>query len=246
MNRKKLLNIESNTGAATSFMLKPKKVGSMVIKVGATTTLAGDTIERILIVEPEGYAQYRTKSQFLDLRETGEIETNFTLEIPKNVISDSIKIDVSVVGDLLGASIKNLDHLIRLPYGCGEQNMIYFVPNIVVMNYLRNTKQITPAIEIKAKKYMEIGYQRQLTYRHADGSFSAFGSFNETGSTWLTAFVARTFRQAAEHIDIEERIIDDALNWLSNMQVIIKQLYKITCVNIIVKKKLYRDLKILT
>jgi CD109 antigen len=32
---------------------------------------------------------------------------------------------------------------------------------------------------------METGYQQELTYRHPDGSFSAFGSSDPSGSTWL-------------------------------------------------------------
>lgn len=105
-----------------------------------------------------------------------------------------------------------------MPFGCGEQNMLNFVPNIVVLNYLKATGQLTPAIESKVKKFTESGYQRELTYKHTDGSFSAFGQSDKNGSTWLTAFVARSFRQADGIIDIEERIIDNALAWLSNVQ----------------------------
>jgi hypothetical protein len=34
---------------------------------------------------------------------------------------------------------------------------------------------------------MEKGYQQELTYRHSDGSFSAFGSNDDSGSTWFVA-----------------------------------------------------------
>lgn len=57
-----------------------------------------------------------------------------------------------------------------------------------------------------------------MTYRHKDGSFSAFGESDTSGSTWLTAFVARSFKQAAEYITVEDRIINEALLWLSNVQ----------------------------
>lgn len=105
-----------------------------------------------------------------------------------------------------------------MPYGCGEQNMLNFVPNIVVIDYLKATNQLNPAVEAKAKKFMESGYQRELTYKHKDGSFSAFGESDKSGSTWLTAFVARAFRQAAPHIDVQESIIEKALDWLSKTQ----------------------------
>jgi CD109 antigen len=105
-----------------------------------------------------------------------------------------------------------------MPYGCGEQNMLNFVPNIVVLDYLKNVNQLTSDIEAKAKKFMESGYQRELTYQHKDGSFSAFGESDRSGSTWLTAFVVKSFHQAQRHIDIEASIIDKALGWLRDHQ----------------------------
>lgn len=35
----------------------------------------------------------------------------------------------------------------------------------------------------------------------------------------LTAFVAKAFKQAAAYITVEDRIIDEALQWLSNNQI---------------------------
>lgn len=119
----------------------------------------------------------------------------------------------------MGSSIKNLDKLIQMPNGCGEQNMLNFVPCIVAINYLKNTGQLTKAIESKALNYMETGYQRELTYKHPDGSFSAFGKSDDSGSTWLTAFVVRSFLQAKNHIMVEDNIITDALDWLKEKQV---------------------------
>jgi len=49
----------------------------------------------------------------------------------------------------------------------------------------QNTNQLSQAVEGKALRYMETGYQQELTYRHSDGSFSAFGSNDPSGSTWL-------------------------------------------------------------
>lgn len=211
--------IKANDGAALSFMIRPKRVGPITIKVSATSPLAGDGIERMLQVEPEGVPQHLNQAVFVDLRQSRQFETNFTLDIPKNAVPDSVRIEAGAVGDLLGGSVKNLDKLIRLPTGCGEQSMLKFVPNIVALDYLRASNQLTPAVEVKAKKYLASGYQRMLSFKHKDGSFSAFGPVtDESGSTWLTAFVARSFVQASKHIDIEPKVIGDALNWLSRVQ----------------------------
>ncbi|XP_040171463.1 CD109 antigen-like isoform X10 [Anopheles arabiensis] len=216
--RQKRLDIASNTGKSVSFMVKPKKLGHITIKVTAKTKIAGDAVERQLLVEPEGLPQFINKAAFIDLRAAPELTKTFEVEIPKNAVPDSTRIEVAVIGDVMGSTIQNLDSLIRMPYGCGEQNMLNFVPNIVVLDYLKATNKLTANIEAKAKKFMEAGYQRELSYKHRDGSFSAFGENDKSGSTWLTAFVARSFKQAANHITIDEGVIDKSLEWLSDHQ----------------------------
>lgn len=71
------------------------------------------------------------------------------------------------------------------------------------------TRQVNEPIKEKAIKYLELGYQRELSFKHEDGSFSAFGTSDASGSTWLTAFVVRSFIAAKKHIFIDEGL--DAL-----------------------------------
>lgn len=61
------------------------------------------------------------------------------------------------VGDILGRALNNLDGLLQMPYGCGEQNMALLSPNIYILEYLRNTNQLTPAILDKATKFLTSG-----------------------------------------------------------------------------------------
>uniref|UniRef100_Q7M430 Alpha-2-macroglobulin (Fragments) n=1 Tax=Limulus polyphemus TaxID=6850 RepID=Q7M430_LIMPO len=72
-------------------------------------------------------------------------KSGFILTAPKSLTpgKGSARGYVSITGDLMGPAIKNLDHLVRLPTGCGEQNMIKFVPNIFVLDYLTATGSIT-------------------------------------------------------------------------------------------------------
>lgn len=98
--------------------------------------------------------------------------------------------------------------------------MVLFAPNIYVLNYLNKTHQLTPEVMSKAIGYLNTGYQRQLKYKHRDGSYSTFGEQygKNKGNTWLTAFVLKTFAQARTHIFIDEAHITQALMWLSQKQ----------------------------
>lgn len=62
-----------------------------------------------------------------------------------------------VAGDILGRALQNLDGLLQMPYGCGEQNMALLAPNIYILKYLQDTKQLTPAIKEKATNFLTSG-----------------------------------------------------------------------------------------
>ncbi|XP_029178168.1 CD109 antigen-like isoform X2 [Nylanderia fulva] len=216
--RKKKVDVKANSGSSVSFMIIPKELGYITIKATAYSVLAGDSVEHKLLVNAEGETQYKNEAVFLDLRSMENASANVTINIPNNAVPGSESVQISAVGDILGPSIPNLANLLKMPFGCGEQNMLNFVPNIVILNYLKNTNQLTQAVQSKALKYLDTGYQQELTYRHTDGSFSAFGTSDPSGSTWLTAFVVKSFKQAADYIPVEDRIINEALEWLSSNQ----------------------------
>lgn len=57
----------------------------------------------------------------------------------------------------MGRAMKNLDRLLAMPYGCGEQNMVLFAPNVFILNYLKSTDQLTPDVQEKARRFLESG-----------------------------------------------------------------------------------------
>ncbi|XP_077026090.1 pregnancy zone protein-like isoform X2 [Tamandua tetradactyla] len=178
-----------------------------------------DTVIKTLLVEPEGIEQEKNFNSMTCASGT-EISEKISLKLPPNVVKESARASFSVLGDILGSAMQNIQNLLRMPYGCGEQNMVLFAPNIYVLNYLNETQQLTEEIKSKATGFLVNGYQRQLNYKHQDGSYSTFGDRygRKQGNTWLTAFVLKTFAQARAHIFINEAHITEALTWLSEKQ----------------------------
>lgn len=66
--------------------------------------------------------------------------------------------------------------------------------------------------------FVTSGYQRELTYQRKDGSFSAFGQRDPSGSMWLTAFVAKSFQKAQQYIYIDEETILRGVTWIVDKQ----------------------------
>lgn len=57
----------------------------------------------------------------------------------------------------MGTSMQNLHQLLQMPFGCGEQNMVLFAPNIYVLDYLNKTGQLSEEIKSKAIGYLVSG-----------------------------------------------------------------------------------------
>ncbi|XP_073826180.1 CD109 antigen-like [Musca autumnalis] len=215
----KKMIVPSNGGETLTVTIKPKIVGEIMLKVKAITPVAGDAIHQKLKVEPEGVTQYESQAQFINIEANGQsLEHTLKANIPKDVVEDSEYLELTVVGDILGPTIKNIDQLVRMPYGCGEQNMINFVPNILVLEYLQAVGRDMPLVVEKAKQYMEKGYQRELTYKHPNGAFSTFGEGQSESNSWLTAYVVRSFIQARKYITIDETVIEEGLEYLLETQ----------------------------
>ncbi|NWU56122.1 A2ML1 protein, partial [Dromas ardeola] len=173
-----------------------------------------DTVIKPLLVQPGGILVEKAYNSLLCQEAAEEI----SLEIPANILEGSQRAHVTVMGDILGNALQNLDSLLAMPYGCGEQNMVHFAPNIYIQQYLEKSGQLRPDIRAKAQGFLQSGYQRELLYKHDDGSYSAFGKSDSSGNTWLTAFVLKSFGQARAYVAIEERHITDALRWLQKKQ----------------------------
>ncbi|XP_063818184.1 alpha-2-macroglobulin-like protein 1 isoform X2 [Pseudophryne corroboree] len=185
----------------------------VVPKQGST-----DTVTKPLLVQPGGVLEEKSHSSLLCIQEgEGNSKTEkISLEVPDNILEDSERAHVTVLGDLMGTAMENLDRLLAMPYGCGEQNMVLFAPNIFILQYLEKTHQLNNEIKSKAIKFLESGYQRQLTYKRDDGSYSAFGKRDPEGNTWLTAFVLKSFSKARPYIFIDENHLNHSLTWMKN------------------------------
>ncbi|CAJ1066024.1 alpha-2-macroglobulin-like [Xyrichtys novacula] len=174
-----------------------------------------DTVSRRLKVKAEGIERTMTSNWLLCPKD--EILTEETeIELPVNVVDGSSRALVSVIGDILGRALNNLDGLLQMPYGCGEQNMALMAPNIYILQYLKDTNQLTPAVRETGISYLVNGYQGQMNYKHYNGAYSTFGS--GTPNTWLTTFVMRCFSKAQNFIFIDPDVINKAKEWLVSKQ----------------------------
>ncbi|XP_072558119.1 alpha-2-macroglobulin-like [Paramormyrops kingsleyae] len=175
-----------------------------------------DTITRSLLVKAEG-TEKTVSHGWLLCPQGALLHEEVMLQLPADVVEGSARATVSVIGDILGRALQNLDGMLAMPYGCGEQNMALLAPNIYILHYLRATQQLDPILLQKATHFLNTGYQRQLRYLHVNGAFSTFGHGTEVNS-WLTAFVMRSLGSARSFMYVEPKVINGARTWLQSQQ----------------------------
>ncbi|XP_053203111.1 CD109 antigen-like isoform X2 [Panonychus citri] len=213
-----------------------QRLGNITVTIIAKTQVAKSTVQKVIKVESDGIPQHLHTAAVLDLSQGAQLikylDTNLTdtpiipLRNDRRYIYGSTKATVSIVGDVVGPVFPSMplttENLLRKPYGCAEQNMYNFAANMYTLLYLRLTGQKSTELEKQAFRYLNIQYQRQLSYQNEDGSFRAF-RFDDKPSVWLTAFCVRIFHKATfqeweSYLYIDRKIIEKATQWLLTHQ----------------------------
>ncbi|XP_029435352.1 alpha-2-macroglobulin-like [Rhinatrema bivittatum] len=178
-----------------------------------------DTVIRELLVEPEGIEKEVVQSSFICTKNT-TVSTPIQILLPDNLVEGSARGSCTVLGDILGSALQNIKKLLQMPFGCGEQNMATFMPNVNVMNYLNATKQLTEEIKAEGVRNIQAGIQRHMQYRNSDGSYSFFRQTGGTavGNVWLTAQTYGTLAQCAKYVFVDENMQKQTESAISNRQ----------------------------
>ena len=210
----KTVTVAPNDRSALRFKIRLTELGTLPLKVTARSSDASDAVIKELIVEPEGVPQEVVTNRIL----LGGDSAIFPNAMPPGSIPGSARTYLALSGNYLSQTLEGLEDLLRMSYGCGEQNMLNFAPNVFVARYLEQTGQLNPELMARVERLMLTGYQRQLMFQRADGSFSVWGDHDPEGSIWLTAFVLKTLAQAKGLIYVDPEVISEASDWILQHQ----------------------------
>ena len=136
--------------------------------------------------------------------------------IPAEAIPGTAHIYVKVYPGVLSQVVEGLEALLRMPYGCFEQTSSTTYPNVLVLDYLKNTNQTSPEVQMKAEQYINLGYQRLTTFEVPGGGFSLFG--DPPADRMLTAYGLMEFTDMARVHAVDQAMIDRAAQWLLSQQ----------------------------
>ena len=166
------------------WQISAPNVGEIKLLAKALTDTESDAVELPLTVVPRGLHQVKNESAaFSD----ENAEKTFSLNLPPNADARArnfkIEVTPSVAGTLFGA----LDYLTAYPYGCTEQTMSSFLPNVIVTQALKNVKTSSIKDSNDLPKKVQKGMDRLYAYQHNDGGWGWWK--DDQSDPFMTAYV---------------------------------------------------------
>ena len=178
------VTIPSKGEATTLWRLRASQVGNAKLTANAITDTESDALEISFPVEPAGVP--------INLAQSGVMastapQTNAAIVFPSNSDAAAHALHIEVSSSIAGTLFSALDYLTSYPYGCTEQTMSSYLPNVIVAETLQrlNVNGRVDQADLRAK--MQAGLDRLKDYQHDDGGW---GWWKEDDSrVYMTAYV---------------------------------------------------------
>src|SRR5690349_5456165 len=97
-----------------------------------------------------------------------------------------------------------------------EQTSSAAYPNILVVDYVKKARVASPELLMKAENFLNIGYQKLVTFERPGGGFDWWGSGEPL--VWLSAYGLQEFNDMAKVYPIDRGVIDRTQQWLMKQQ----------------------------
>ena len=162
------VTIARNGEHRVDWRVNAQQPGELRLLAKALTDTESDAVEMTMEIVPHGLKQTMGGAVALTQND-GEQTQSFNLAQHPDIQARSLRIEASpsIAGTLFGA----LDYLTSFPYGCTEQTMSSFLPNVIVAQALKDV----PAAQIRATndlpKKVQRGLDRLYSYQHGDGGW---------------------------------------------------------------------------
>jgi uncharacterized protein YfaS (alpha-2-macroglobulin family) len=189
-----------------------ERVGWHALEAHGTSGDEADAVRRTVEVMPSGQQETSSDSDVLEGSAAGTVVES-TFEVPAAAVDDASELLVKIYPGMFSQAVEGLDSILRMPSGCFEQTSSATYPNVMVLEYLVATGQSTPEVEMKAREYINLGYQRLLTYEVDGGGFSWFGE--PPAHNVLTAYGLMEFSDMSRVHPVDEAVIERTAAWLA-------------------------------
>ena len=189
--------VASKGEGSAQWKLSAVQVGTATLTASAITTAESDALELPIPILPAGVAKSLAQSGMIAM-DAGGAKADFAFPANTDAAAHSLHVELSpsIAGSLFSA----LDYLTSFPYGCTEQTMSSFLPNVIVQQAMQRLGVPGHGDADALRSKMNAGLARLKDYQHEDGGW---GWWKEDNSlVFMTAYVVSGLGQAGEAIPL--------------------------------------------
>ncbi len=136
-----------------------------------------------------------------------------TITLPGNPDQSAPTLDVTLSSSVAGSLFNALDYLTSYPYGCTEQTMSSFLPDIVVAKAMKDLHLQSSVDTPELEKKIAAGMERLKGFQHEDGGWGWWK--DDDSRVFMTAYVVSGFGQAeAAGYQVDPDVMANAENYL--------------------------------
>jgi uncharacterized protein YfaS (alpha-2-macroglobulin family) len=185
--------------------VRASNLGDAVLTGKVLTDEESDAVEITLPVEPQGVEISKSRS--------GTQSGSVNIAFPKAVVPLSRQLEITVSPSIAGALFGAVDFLTEFPYGCTEQTLDSFVPNIVVRKALTDLNIKSDVNQAALNEKIRAGLDRLYDFQHEDGGWGWWKT-DDSGIFMTTAVVAGFSQAKAAGIELKPDVLENGVKWL--------------------------------
>jgi hypothetical protein len=210
-----LSSIRPNTAARRFYRFRPTvQEGEAALSFeGQTPGFAADAVRLGFRIVPEGFPILASHSDLLEGSATQPVV------LPSTWVKGTLRCNVSVYPSTLADLQKGLDALLREPCGCFEQTSTSNYPNLLILDYIKESDQAKPEVERRARELLARGYEKLTSFECLDTSKNARHGYEWFGGTApaheaLTAYGLMQFRDMARVYEVDPAMVKRTQEYL--------------------------------
>lgn len=195
-----------------SFRIRATEPGTAVLTLygwsGAPLDV-GDAVRIRLPVRPHGVETLEASA--------GVNEAHVTIAIPPDAVGRASRLNVTLSPTVADALVEALPYLVGFPYGCVEQTLSKFLPDLAVVQAAKAFGLNQSKIDPKLDEHVESGLARLYGFQHQSGAWGWWES--DPDNPYTTAYVVYGLSLAKQAgYAIDESIRSRGIEALAKME----------------------------
>ena len=167
--------------------------GNVVLTAKALTNEESDALEMTLPVLPFGVKQRAASSGVVF---SGVGQNQWSYSYPASSDAGTRGLTVTVAPSVAGTVFDALDYLTSYPWGCTEQTMSSFLPDLIVAQAIDKLHIKSPIDRVELNKMVQAGLERLYGFQHNDGGWGWWP--DDPSRLFMTAYVISGLGQAKD------------------------------------------------